>query len=469
MSDLSQNIDSLEKPLASRPRVQTILIATDNPEKIEDLIIQLRKQRFNVQLSFFDGAKLSAMPVSPPTAIICSFTANAKKSSNIAHILKSHYAPQNLPVIGIVSSATVSQDTAFDSIIIQPAHASQIANRVSSLIRLGAMEQEIMLRIQTLETDFNQPVLVEDDGEHPPFRILFIGKPSPSFMIVVNALQEKNVEVVAAFTSFSAFDYLHEATFDAVVMNALEQPEPALSISETMRRNSRLYNVPTLFIVDGDNFDYADKAYSSGASDIINVRNSVDEISGRVLELANYHRVHGELKNEFEKLGEKGGVCEQSKCYTRSFMDRHAERVLSAAHLQNNPVSFLSIQLSPECSHAVEQSFISDAITRIGGILKNLVRMQDTVSYYAPFSFLLMFPNTTEDETKTVLERVNALMDCTAYESGVPKVALTMAIESSIIEAKKSETAKKAIERVYNTAISQPTYTNQSLDGSQIA
>lgn len=469
MSDLSQNIDSLEKPLANMPRVQTILIATDNPENIEDLIIQLRKQRFNVQLSFFDGSKLSAMPLSPPTAIICNFTESAEKASDIANILKAHYAPQNLPIIGIVSSATVSQDTAFDSIIIQPAHASQIANRVSSLIRLGAMEQEILLRIQTLETDFGQPVSIEDDGEHPPFRILFIGKPSPSFMIVVNALQEKNVEVVAAFTSFSAFDYLHEATFDAVVMNALEQPEPALSISETMRRNSRLYNVPTLFIVDGDNFDYADKAYSSGASDIINVRNSVEEISGRVLELANYHRVHGELKNEFEKLGEKGGICEQSKCYTRRFMDYHAERVLSAASQQNNPVSFLSIEINPECSHAVEQSFINDAITRIGGILKNLVRMQDTVSYYAPFSFLLMLPNTTKEETRTVLERVNALMDCTAYESGVPNIALTMSVESSVVEAKKNETAKEVIERLFSTLTYEGPYANQSLESNQIA
>jgi two-component system cell cycle response regulator PopA len=447
MPTVPNTTDSFPQSLR-KPRIQTILIATDQPEQIEDLIIQLRNRDFNVQLSYFDGAKLSAMPVSPPTAIICRFSDNSGKASTIAEILKQHYAPVSLPIIGIIGTALTSQDTAFDSIIIQPAHASQIANRVNSLIRLGAMEQEITLRIETLEQDFAQAVHVEDDGEHPPFRILFIGRPSPSFMIVVNALQEKNVEVVAAFTSFSAFDYLHEASFDAVVMNALEQPEPSLSISETMRRNSRLYNVPILFIVDGDHFDYADKAYESGASDIINVRNSVDETSGRVLELANYHRLHGELKHEFVKLGEKGGICQQSKCYTKAFMDKHSERVLANAKKQNVPLSFLALELTPECSQAVDPSFMNDAVARIGGILKNLVRMQDTVSYYAPYSFLLMFPNTTEYETQTILKRVKALMDCTAYESGVPNAALTMAMNSAIIEAEKGESAKEAIDRV---------------------
>jgi two-component system cell cycle response regulator PopA len=236
-----------------------------------------------------------------------------------------------------------------------------------------------------------------------------------------------------------------------------------------MRRNSRLYNVPILFIVDGDHFDYADKAYESGASDIINVRNSVDETSGRVLELANYHRLHGELKHEFVKLGEKGGICQQSKCYTKAFMDKHSERVLANAKKQNVPLSFLALELTPECSQAVDPSFMNDAVARIGGILKNLVRMQDTVSYYAPYSFLLMFPNTTEDETQTILKRVKALMDCTAYESGVPNAALTMAMNSAIIEAEKGESAKEAIDRVITHLSYQGSMSDYGFEDAQSA
>ncbi len=447
MSGITRSNSDLHKS-PKRSRIQRILMATDDPHSIKDIAVQLRKLKYDVQLSFYDGSKLSAMPVAAPTAIICAFTKNAEKSSDIARILKQHYAPHTLPVIGIMKQPLISEGSALDSIIIQPAHASQIANRVNSLIRLGAMEQEITLRIETLENDFGQSVIIEDDGDHPPFRILFIGKASPGFMIVINALQDKNVEVVAAFTSFSAFDYLHEATFDAVVMNALEQPEPALSISKTMRRNARLYNVPTLFIVDGDTFEYADKAYENGANDIINIKSDIEEISGRVLELANYHRLHGELKHEFENLGQDGCIREDSGCYNKDFIDRHSERVFTVAHKQNNPISLLAIQVSPECAEPVEQSYIDDAVSRVGQMLKNLVRMQDTVSHYTSYKYLLMLPNTNGFETESIVERINALADCTAFESGYPNAALTMNLETSIIEANKDEPSEFAIERV---------------------
>ena len=118
------------------------------------------------------------------------------------------------------------------------------------MIRLGQMEREIVRRVDTLREDFNIDYELSDEALRNPFRILFIGKATPDFMVIINALQKKNVEVVAAFTSFSAFDFLHERAFDAVVMNALEQSEPALTISETMRRNAKLFHVPTLFLVN---------------------------------------------------------------------------------------------------------------------------------------------------------------------------------------------------------------------------
>ena len=127
-------------------------------------------------------------------------------------------------------------------------HASQIANRVNAMIRLGVMEAEIIRRQKTLLEDFGQTPELGDLSPDRKFRVLFIGKATPSFMVIVNAMQDKGVEVTAAFTSFSAFDYLHGEPFDAVVMNALEHSEPAFSISEAMRRNSKLYHLSLIHI-----------------------------------------------------------------------------------------------------------------------------------------------------------------------------------------------------------------------------
>ena len=363
-------------------------------------------------------------------------------------ILKSHYSPHEIPVIGVLSAPQASPSSAFDTVLIEPVHASQIANRVNSLIRLGAMEREIKLRVETLEKDFGQTVVIEDDGQHPPFRVLFIGQASPGFMVVINSLQSKNVDTVAAFTSFSAFDYLHESKFDAVVMNALEHPEPALSISETMRRNARLFHVPTLFLVKNDEFSQFDKSEHHSARDIVNVTSDVEEISGRILELANYHRLHDNLKEEFESLGDHSSICEKSGCFTKTFIERHAARVFRANHKVKQPITLMAVRPRLYCAEDVSPEYAENALMQFGNMLKNLVRMQDSVAIYKDDRFLLMFPGSTEQDAKVVLERVRGLVACTAFEGGTPNAPLTLSIDHTIAEALIHESSDLTIGRV---------------------
>lgn len=449
------NIDSLYQN--ERHRTPEILIATDKKSIIEPLANALNKLGYTINLAFFDGLKLSATPVKSPAAILCYFEEHLHQSTNIAKALKSYYSHSSVPVIGILQKQELSRDSIFDSILVAPAHASQIANRVNSLIRLTAMEQEITLRIETLETDFGKTVSVEDDGQYAPFRILFIGKATPSFMVIMNALQEKNVEIVAAFTSFSAFDYLHETEFDAVVMNAIESSEPALSISETMRRNSRLYDVPTLFLADIETFHDTDEAYKNGARDIIDIKSDTNEIGGRIIELANYHRLHGDLKDEFQTLGDEDSIDINSGCYNRRFMEKHAARVVNAAQTRQSPITFLAVKIHANCTEALEDLYVKSAMLRVGQMIKNLVRMQDTVSQFSRSEYVLMLPNTTGFETRLILERINALTNCTVYESAVPNAPLTISLDHAIAEVRKDENSEDALERVM-TDLSRSSY-----------
>jgi two-component system cell cycle response regulator PopA len=444
-------------------RAPRVMVVTDDLINVTDLEAYLKQLNYNTQISIFNGSKLSSTPKKPPAAIIIHLTAHENQAEDISRILKRHYAPHVIPVLSVMSQSDSAQKSEFDSVIIRPAHASQIANRINSFIRLSAMECEIALRFETLQNDFGQPGFLEDTGDSSAFRVLFIGKATAAFMVVINALQIKNVEVVAAFTSFSAFDYLHDSDFDAVVMNALDQPEPALSISETMRRNARLYHVPTLFLINEPEFDYADKAYESGARDLIDINSDPSEISGRIIELANYHRLHSELKRGFENLGGEYCLDKTSQCYNRDFMDRHAERVVKTCHKSHQPVSFLTLKLIPACVDMPEQPFVTGAIAEVGKMLRNLVRMQDTVAHYHDDTYLLLCPNTNAHEASIILDRLKALVDCTAYNSGNPQSVLTLSIEASISEAERHENSMLAIGRAFGDLKNAPLIHSQPL------
>lgn len=428
---------SNDSPKASATRLRTtrVLIVSDHPTESREVATSLRKLDLDVQLCLFDGITLSAIPNNAPDAVLCHLTDYVGHASKLAKVIRSHYKERQMPIIGAMSRPSPIVSEGFDSTLFAPMHPSQIANRVNAMVRLGVMEGEIERRLATLEESFGQIPKIGDFSPDRKFRVLFIGKASPSFMIIINALQDKGVDVIAAFTSFSAFDYLHGKPFDAVVMNALEHSEPAFSISETMRRNSKLYHTPTLFLVNGKKFKQHDAAYEKGARDIIDVNADADEISSRILELANYHRIHEQLKLDFRSLAVDAASDETGTAYSQAFMRAHFPRMIRDAEKSNLPTTLLALRLIPHSVDGITTESLTAALTQTSDLLVNLVRMQDVVCHWETGVFVLGFFDTNKAEAEIILKRITALLECTTYESGPDsRSGLNISAETIIYE-----------------------------------
>jgi len=409
-----------DSPVLTRKRLRKtrVLIVSDHPTYSRDVAKNLRGLDLDVQLCLFDGRTLSAIPNQVPDAILCHLIDYAEEAPKLAKVIRSHYKFRPVPLIGALSRPSPDVSVGFDSTLFAPMHASQIANRVNAMIRLGMMDGEISRCLETLREDFGATPNIRDMSPDRKFRVLFIGKASPSFMIIINALQDKGVEVTAAFTSFSAFDYLHGDPFDAVVMNALDHSEPAFSISEAMRRNSKLYHTPTLFLVNGSTFTDYDAAYQRGARDIIDQDADAEEISGRILELANYHRIHEQMKSDFLTIANDASGDTSSKAYSQAFMRAHLPRVLRDAAELEVPVTLLGLKLTSECVGEVTKEAIDSAFNQTADLINSLVRMQDVVCRWDDDKFVLAFFDTDRLQAEIALKRINALLACTVYDSG---------------------------------------------------
>ena len=424
----------------SEPAKQVVLIATDNALEASFIGESLEKQGYDIQFCEFDGRTLKGTPVKAPSAVLLVFSDYIEKTPLIIKSLKKHFAPKDIPFIGALTRQGDIDTAVYDSVIYPPAHITQIANRVSSMIRLSHMEREIIRRVDTLREDFNIDYELSDKALRSPLRILFIGKATPDFMIIINALQKKNVEVVAAFTSFSAFDFLHERIFDAVVMNALEQSEPALTISETMRRNAKLFHVPTLFLVNRETFKDHDIAYEKGARDIISAHADTEEISGRILELANYHRIHDQLKEEFGNIGGKNCLDPATGVFNESFFCAHLRRVCEELKLTQDPISLMAIRVRPSAHFGLDEDKVTAAIAQIGTMLKSIVRMQDITARLEDDIFVVAFPGQDRNSVLPVIDRITNLVDCAAFESGnAEQGPFTIALETVLVEQMEHE------------------------------
>ena len=448
-------------PLAQSVK-HTVLIATDNLLESSYIGDALENQGYEVQFCEFDGRTLKGTPLIAPSAVLCVFSDYIEKTPRIIAALKKHFTSKNIPFIGALTRQGDIDTNVFDSVIFPPAHITQIANRVSSMIRLGQMEREIIRRVDTLREDFNIDYQLTDEALRNPFRILFIGKASPDFMVIINALQKKNVEVVAAFTSFSAFDFLHDRTFDAVVMNALSHSEPALTISETMRRNAKLFHVPTLFLVDPENFKDHDIAYQKGARDIISSRANTEEISGRILELANYHRIHSQLKREFGNVGGEECLDKESKVFNETFFSAHLRRVCETMRETKEPISLMAIRVKPNAHFEVPEAKVMQAIVQIGTMLKSLVRMQDITARLERDIFMIAFPEQNRTSLASVTERISGIVDCAAFDSGhTENGPFTVSLQTAIVEQMDHENSDILIASAMSELTGEPIYTDK--------
>ena len=442
---LAPALDVLDDSRALKPirsRKTRVLIVSDHPTESRDVAKNLLALDLDVQLALFDGQTLSAIPTRVPDAVLCHLVDYAEQAPKLAKVIRSHFKSQAVPLIGAMSRPSPDASVGFDSTLFAPMHASQIANRVNAMIRLGVMDGEISRRLDTLRESFGQTPDIGDLSPNRKFRVLFIGKASPSFMVIINALQDKGVDVTAAFTSFSAFDYLHGEPFDAVVMNALEQSEPAFSISEAMRRNSKLYHTPTLFLVDAKTFTDYDAAYERGARDIIDRDADSAEISGRILELANYHRIHEQMKSDFMALAVNAAGDSSGKAYSQEFMRAHLPRVITDAAKSNLLVTLIGLKLTSSCVDDVTEDAIESAYAQSAELINNLVRMQDVVCRWDEDKFVLAFYDTLASEAEIILTRIKALLDCTVYDSGNLKgAALAVSAQTVIAEISPAESS----------------------------
>ncbi len=433
------------------PSLHSVLIATDNREAAQSVSLYLEDIGYTVEIAFYDGKKLNAQKNISPNAILCYFSEDISDLSLICEALRVHYKKLNPPIIGAIGDEDAVQTDLFDSVIFPPAHHSQIATRVNSMVRLQEMENEIAARVATLSESFAVQTTLKDNMIETGYRILFIGQASPDFMVIINALQKKNVEVVAAFTSFSAFDYLHEETFDAVVMNALEGPEPAMTISETMRKNSRLYHVPTLFLVNEDNFVDHATAFERGARDIISAKSPEPEISARILELANYHRIHNQLKNEFGSLGGENCLDSESKVFNQAFFEAHMKRTCETNIARGTNLSIIALKLKSNAGPDVVKAREDRAYAQVGSMLKNLVRMHDVVARLDFDTYMVAFSGLPKSMTYSIQSRIMSIVQCAAFESGnANKVAFTINMDCNIVEFNPEETSGNFINRAYN-------------------
>jgi two-component system cell cycle response regulator PopA len=375
-----------------------------------------------------------------------------EEALHLARRLKAACGPRKLPVIAIGDPDPILETYSFDVTLAAPLHPAQAAMRLETLVRTAVAEEEFDLRSETF-AEFGRR-LDAPETDISPFRVLAIGEPAPQFLALSNALLRHGADVVGAFTAYTAFDYLHERIFDAVVLWAGDNPQEALSIAAGLRRNTRLYHTPALLYMRKETYVTTTEAFHRGLSDVASPETPEAETARRIIELARSYRRQMNVRAALEKARGSGLMDAATGLFTRDLFAAHLGRLAAAAKERNRALSVCVLKLAdkPELKTPRAEGWVDRAIPQIGSMIGRLVRVEDTAARLAPEVFALALPNTHAANGRLAGERIAAVIGCTAFEAGDGNAPFVVEFDLGVAPVTSADQAGRALEEAAERA-----------------
>lgn len=394
-----------------------------------------------------ESAAASALADLQIQAAIVDLSGLEEDATGMADRLRAACAPRRLPILAMGSPDPFQLDRGFDLVLAGPIDPGQAVMRLESLVRTAVAEEEFEVRQETFAERGHTLETPAHDAS--PYRVLAIGEPAPQFLALSNALARNGADVVGAFTAFTAFDYLHERPFDAVVLWAGESPQEALSIAAGLRRNTRLYHTPALLYMTSSSAVSASEAYQRGISDVASPETPESETALRVVELARAFRRQKAVRAALEQARTSGLMDAATGLFTRDLFAAHVMRLARSAQIRNRPLSVCMLKVSekPDLKAPRAGGWVARAVPQIGSMIGRLVRAEDTAARLAPEVFALALPATSLPAAQSAGERIAAVIGCTAFEAGQGATPFVVEFDLGIAEVTSPELVGYALEQ----------------------
>jgi two-component system cell cycle response regulator PopA len=380
---------------------------------------------------------------------------DAFAAESVAAELQAACRPRRLPVVALAPNGADLAADAFDLVLGPDAHPAQVGLRLEQLVRAAVSEEEFELRTATFAE--RDAALELPAHAEAPLSVLMVGSPAPQVLALTNAMSDLGLEPVGAFTAYTAFDYLHEHRFDAVALWGGEDQAEAISIAAGMRRNTRLFHVPTLLYLRQTSDLDLGEVFNRGITDIASLDTSAADTARRVAALASAYRRQSAIRQALENARGSGLMDASTGLFTRDLFAAHLARLGGAARERNRPLSVCVLRVGEraEVTRARGGGWLDRAMPQIGSMIARLVRAEDTAARLASEVFALALPATPLGHARLVGERIAAVIGCTAFESGPGRAPFVVEFDVGVAEVHPGESAAKALERAAHAATAQ--------------
>ncbi len=387
----------------------------------------------------------------PDVVVIDARLRSDRETTRLAQEARLKAAPRTIAIIALIrADAAPPASGLVDGLLPDGPSAALAAARIEAVLRCKGLEEEAAARVETLAA-FGVTEAALTLPESAPPRILLVGEPGTTTLKAASALEQCGAAIVGAFTSFNAFDYLHDAPFDAVVALARgEDWSGPLGLIATMRRSARFYHTPGVVIGAPIGEAQIEAAIAKGADDIVDAAQPMDGAAARIVALAAGAQRQSAMRAVFGRTRPVAAIDRATGLYGAAFLRSHLDRLCQRAEATRRPLALLAARVRDDDRAAALRHLGAylGVFGQAGAMIGRLVRAEDVVARLDANLLTIVMAGSTESAARAVAERIDGVLACTAFDTGTGVDSAQIGFDFATIARAPGEGAGVLLARV---------------------
>ena len=275
-------------------------------------------------------------------------------------------------------------------------------------------------------------------------KLLYVGAPLPSYLRLERWAEGHGGSLSAAFTSFSGFDHLHDEAFDALVINAVNDPGTALSICGALRRNAGLFHLPTCLLTAPGDEATRQAAFDKGAA--VAAAADDEKALSWLFEAIRLERARAAIDRGL--MAYRDVMSAPATGLFRAEAFRAHLETLAEEHVRRARVlSLVALKIGPAYgARPPVAKTLARAISEAAALAGRLLRSSDSPALIGDV-FVAALPNTMLAGAHRTAERISAVADCTTFAAEEGSAG-PLSFAQSVVQQEPGESAASVLNRL---------------------
>ncbi len=390
----------------------TILVVDDLLPNVKLLETKLLNEYYTVLTARSGAEALTILKNSQVDLVLLDVMMPEMDGFEVCRFIKSDPEITNIPVVMVTALSEIEDrvaglESGADDFLTKPINDMALFARIRSLIRTKRMLDELKLR------DQSRNLLGISSGEMKNYSL----KEAKLLLIDDDEIENKNLKgklshYVGQVDSISdpnvINNEIYEKNYDLFIISSQMTNYDGLRVCSQIKAQKSIRHVPCLLMVEDGDSESIIKGLDLGVSDYITTPIDINEMLARASSQVKRKKYQEELVKSYEDSLSMSVTDALTGVHNRRYFDVHFERLAQVSREGKKELGMIMMDIDRFKKVNDENGHMAgdEILKQIAKIIFDSVRITDLVSRFGGEEFIILLPNTSEEEVVKVAERI---------------------------------------------------------------